>query len=152
MFFSPAKKGLSGLWKNRALLVKKTLPTPELIMQEDYATVAKITSNDLSIHIIGVYLQSVTNKPNFHEIYSMQLANISGIIKQFEATSEILMLGDFQCCPSIHKTERVFKTNQLSNLLNDFITTLHLIPVDITNGTGPKYTSPCRIIRTSTIY
>ena len=141
IFFEPAKQGLTGRpYGGTAMMIKRTLPSPELLSKTDFNTTVKIPLKNYDLLIIGVYLQSVNNNPNVRDIYSSQLSNIGGTIKQFENSSECIILGDFQSCPTTHPSGRMGKPNSLTDHLNEFIRTFNLTPIDITNGTGPSYT------------
>lgn len=142
-FFVPAKKGLSGRpYGGTVMLVRKTktLNRPEHILDEDYATITKVSINNNSILLIGVYLQSVNQNPNFKETYSAQLSTISGVTSHFEDTSDIIIFGDFQSCPQTFSSNRLSQPNALTNCLENFLDRQAMIPIDITQGTGPSYT------------
>ena len=81
-----------------------------------------------------------SNSPNFTENYIVQLATISGMQQQLLSSSESIILGDFQCCPSVVGSTRNTTTNTLSPHLNNFNEENNMIPIDMTNGTGPLYT------------
>lgn len=141
VLFQPAIQGISGRpFGGTALLIKKTLPKPDLILKNDFSTCVKLNLKRHNLLIMGVYLQSTSKDPNCKETYFSQLATISGIIKQFINSTEPIILGDFQSCPTTHQTERVSNQNTLTETLNNFITDHQLTPIDITNGSGPTFT------------
>uniref|UniRef100_A0A7M5XB23 Reverse transcriptase domain-containing protein n=1 Tax=Clytia hemisphaerica TaxID=252671 RepID=A0A7M5XB23_9CNID len=114
---------------------------PEHILDEDYATVIRInTSQNTSLLLIGVYLQSVNQSPNLKETYNAQLSALSGVISHFEDISDIVIFGDFQSCPQTFESNRLSRPNVLSDSLDNFLDRQALTPTDITHGTGPLYT------------
>ena len=122
IYFQPANQGLSGRpYGGTALLIKKSLPAPELIQKNEYATIVKLKLQNFDLLVIGVYLQSTSSNSTFKDRYYAQLSNIGGMIKQFENTSETIILGDLQSCPSTHSSERLTKQNTLTEPLNEFI-------------------------------
>eukprot|EP00111_Clytia_hemisphaerica_P019553 TCONS_00057647-protein len=141
VYFQPAAQGESGRpFGGTALLIRKSLPKPELIMKNDFTTIIKIQLRNYALLLIGVYLQSTSKTSNFKDIYASQLASVGGIIKQFSNSTEPIILGDFQSCPSTHQTERTRNKNALTENLNSFILDQQLTPIDITHGTGPDFT------------
>ena len=144
LFFVPAQKGITGRpFGGTALLVRKTKcpKKPIQILEENYATAINIKiNNTTSIMLIGVYLQSINNTCSYKDIYNSQLSAITGILKHFENSCDPIILGDFQCCPQTSVSSRLNNPNQLSPLLDNFLEQNELIPIDITEGTGPNHT------------
>ena len=127
------------------MLIRKSLKytNTELILREDFTTIIKVTTNQTSVLISGVYLQPTSKKPDYKNIYQSQLGIISGILKNFEQTSEFIILGDFQCCPSSlpnQPSTRAGKSNQLTPRLDEFILRHNAYPIDLYEATGPTYT------------
>ena len=146
LYFTPAKVELSGRpYGGNIMLVRKSTNHRkiELILQEDFTALIKIDFYNTSVLLCGVYLQSISKKSDHIKFYQNQLSIINGILEKFESTSEYIILGDFQCCPSApnhHASGRAGKTNHLSPWLDDFITKLEAYPIDIYEATGPAYT------------
>lgn len=140
--FQPANKQNFGRPFGGTILFlrKKTFSNTATIFQEDFMTTIKTTLNNRSLIITGVYLQSVNSKSDCKETYKNQLSSITGILNQFSATSECIILGDFQSCPSEPITQRSTSPNALSDYLSEFITENYLAPIDLTHGHGPAYT------------
>ena len=120
LFFTPAKVEHAGQpYGGNIMLFKRTIGHKklELILCNDFTTIVRLNTDLSSILVSGVYLQSISNKPNYINIYQNQLGTISGTLLKFEQTYEYIILGDFQCCPSSplhHTSNRIGKPNHLT--------------------------------------
>lgn len=137
----PAKKKNAGRpFGGTALLLDRTIfDKTDIIILEDHLTIVKTIFNDISLTITGVYLPS-TNSNDYIENYKTQLSIISGTHQQLLSSSEVIILGDFQSCPTIENSQRNTTENHLSQYLNNFIKESNLYPLDMLEGTGPLYT------------
>ena len=116
IIFTPGKRGAIGRpYGGNILLIRKSLQIKsELILQEEFTTIMKLDFENLSLLLVGVYLQSITKFNDCINIYQNQLDTINGTLKHFEESCETIIMGDFQCCPEYTQYQRSMTSNQLS--------------------------------------
>ena len=82
------------------LLKRNSFSHSDVIIQEDRVTVIRTTLHNTNIILTGVYLPP-SGSDNYIENYRTHLATIQGIHRQFSTTCESIIIGDFQCCPTV---------------------------------------------------
>ena len=113
------------------------------IIHEDSNVLAiKVTNNNKSYIIIGVYLTCYLDNSSVDK-YEYQLSTVSNLIKLYDDEGEILVIGDFQTFPEKiydHHVRNNNKRNPLSKPLSHFLSINKLELYDVIDGTGPLQT------------
>ena len=142
IIFHPATQQEHGRpFGGTALLLRKSkFKNTTTILKEDYVSAVQTSLSNRKFVVMSLYLQCISAKADYLQIYRSQLASLTGIINQFTDTADPILLGDFQCCPVTPISSRSGEPNVLSKYLSDFINENELLPIDITHGEGPNYT------------
>ena len=145
VIFHSAEKNSSGRpFGGTCFLIRESIFKYASIIHEDHNILSiKLSVHNLNFIIVGVYLTSCHDRNTSLEAYKSELNNLNSIINSYIDEGEVIMLGDFQSFPSTiynHEARKSVTLNYFSEHLESFITQNDLTLVDVTAGTGPRYT------------
>ena len=116
------------------LLSKSNFKDTPTILKEDCVSAVHTSLSSRNIVVLSLYLQCISAKADYLQIYRSQLASLTGIIKQFTDFTDPILLGDFQCCHATLNPSRSGKPNILTKYLSDFINENELLPIDFSSS------------------